>query len=142
MGSIVSRRIKEAFIKYNMMRVIRGKGIKLLDEQIEAASFRILIGVYQHLVIIEDADNLDEVLFVFKEHIYKEYECLYSFLINISKVKYYDACNCIEKRIERFKNQELLIPPSEILGELEHIKMFKKLIEVQDVSFTCCIKLK
>lgn len=124
-----------------MLRVVRGKGIKLLDEQVEAASFRILIGVYPHLVIIEDDDNLDEVLFVFKEYIYKEYERLYSFLINVSKVKHYDACNCIKKRIEHFKNQELLIPPSEILGELEHIKKFKKLIEVQEASVSCCIKL-
>lgn len=122
-----------------MGRVIRGKGIKLLDEHVEAASFRILIGVYAHLVTIEDYDDLDEVLILFKEHIYKEYQRLYSFFKTIAK--HYDTCNCMEKRIERFKNKELLIPPSEILGELEHIKKFEKLIEVQQVSFTCCIKL-
>jgi hypothetical protein len=123
-----------------MRRVIRGKGIKLLDEQVEAAAFRILIGVYQHLVTIQDNDDLDEVLFVFKEYIYREYERLYSFLKALDK--HYDACDCMEKRIERFKKSELLIGPSEILGELEQIKKFKRLIQVQEVSVLCCIKLK
>lgn len=123
-----------------MRRVIRGKGIKLLDEQIEAASFRILIGVYAYLVHIEDYDDLDEVLFVFKEYIYKEYESLYSFFKTIAK--HYDTCNCMERRIERFKNKEILITPSEILGELEHIKKFKKLVDVEEASVSCCIKLK
>ena len=84
--------------------------------------------------------HLDEVLFVFKEYIYKEYERLYTFLKALAK--HYDACDCMEKRIEYFKNTELLIPPSEILSELEQIKKFKKLIQVQEVSLTCCIKLK
>lgn len=123
-----------------MRRVVRGKGIKLLDEQVEAASFRILIGIYAYLVTIEDYDDLDEVLFVFKEYIYKEYERLYTFLKVLAK--HYDACDCMEKRIEYFKNTELLIPPSEILGDLEQIKKFKGLIQVQEVSLTCCIKLK
>jgi len=122
-----------------MRRVIKGKGIKLLDEQLEIASFRILIGVYAYLVTIEDYDDLDEVLFVFKEHIYKEYERLYTFLKTIAKD--YDACNSMEKRIERFKKPEILITPSEILGELQQIKIFKKLIQVQEVSLSCCIKL-
>jgi hypothetical protein len=122
-----------------MRRVIKGKGIKLLDEQLEIASFRILIGVYAHLVTIEDYDDLDEVLFVFKEHVYKEYERLYTFLKTIAKD--YDACNCMEKRIERFNKPEILITPSEILGELQQIKIFKKLIKVQEVSLSCCIKL-
>lgn len=139
MGCLVSRGIKEAFIKKTMRRVIKGKGIKLLDEQLDAASFRILIGVYAYLVNIQDYDDLDEVLFVFKEHVYKEYERLYSFLKTIAK--HYDACNYMKKRIERFKNPELLIAPSEILGELEQIKKFKKLIQVQEVSLSCCIKL-
>lgn len=123
-----------------MRRVIRGKGIKFLDEELEAASFRILIGVYAHLVTIDDYDDLDQVLFVFKEHIYKEYERLYSFFKTIAK--HYDSCSCMEERIERFKNPNLLIGPSEILGELEHIKKFKSLVQVQEVSSTCCIKLK
>lgn len=140
MGCLVSGGIKGAFIKETMRRVIRGKGIKLLDEQLEAASFRILIGVYAYLVTIQDDDDLDEVLFVFKEHIYKEYERLYSFLKALDK--HYDACDCMEKRIQRFNTPELLIGPSEILGELEQIKKFKKLIQVQEVSLSCCIKLK
>ena len=140
MDSFVSRGIKGAFIKETMRRVIRGRGIKLLDEQIEAASFRILIGIYAYLVTIEDYDDLDEVLFTFREYIYKEYERLYSFLKALAK--HYDICDCMEKRIEHFKNIERLIPPSEILSELEQIKKFKKLIEVQEVSLTCCIKLK
>ena len=123
-----------------MKRVIRGKGISLLDEQLEAASFRILIGVYAHLVTIQDYDDIDEVLFVFREYIYKEYERLYTFLKTLAK--HYDTCDCMEKRIEHFKNIELLIPPSEILSEFDQIKKFKKLIEVQEVSFTCCVKLK
>ena len=125
-----------------MMRVIRGKGINLLDEEVEAASFRILIGVYAYLVDIEDYDDLDDVLFVFKKYIYKEYERLYSFLVNVAKIKHYDACNCMEKRIERLKNQERIIPPSEILADLDHIKKIKKLIDVKEVSVSCCLKLK
>ena len=127
-----------------MRRVIRGRGIKFLDEKLEAASFRILIGVYAHLVNIQDYDDLDEVLFLFKEYIYREYERLYSFLKKIASVKDYDACNYMENRLERYKKEEILIPPSEILGELEQIKKFKKLIEVQEVSVSCfqCIKLK
>ena len=122
-----------------MRRVIRGKGIKLLDEQVEAAAFRILIGVYAHLVTIQDHDDLDEVLFIFKEYIYKEYERLYIFFKTVSK--HYNTCNCMEKRIEHFKKSEILIGPSEILGELEQIKKFKKLIQVQEISVSCCIKL-
>jgi hypothetical protein len=122
-----------------MRRVIRGNGIKLLDEQLEVASFRILIGVYAHLVNIQDYDDLDEVLFIFKEYIYREYERLYK----VANVKHDDSCNYMENCLERFK-QDILIPPSEILNELQQIKIFKKLIEVQEVSATClpCIKLK
>ena len=82
------------------MRVIRGRGIKLLDEQIEAAAFRILIGVYPHLVIIEDDDDLDEVLFVFKEYIYKEYQYIHRCLIH---TKHNDTSNFIKNRIEHFR---------------------------------------
>jgi len=126
-----------------MRHVIRGKGIKLLDEQLEAASFRILIGVYAHLVHIDDYDDLDEVLFVFKEYIYKEYERIHT-VLKSTNIKHWDTCNCIQSRLERYKKQEVLIAPSEILGELEKFKKFKKLIQVQEVSVTCCpcIKLK
>jgi len=122
-----------------MRRVIRGKGIRLLDEQFEAAAFRILIGVYAALVNIQDYDDIDEVLFVFKEYIYREYQRLYK----LANVKHHDSCEYMEIRLERFK-QGILIPPSEILNELEQIKIFKKLIEVQGVSAAClpCIKLK
>jgi hypothetical protein len=123
-----------------MGRLIRGNAIKLLDEQVEAAAFRILTGVYIHLVHIEDTCNLDEVLFIFKEYIYREYENLYK----LANVKHDDSCKHIENRVERYKKQDILIPPSEILSELEYIKGFKKLIHDQEVSSTClpCIKLK
>jgi hypothetical protein len=123
-----------------MRRVIRGNGIKLLDKEFEAASFRILIGVYIHLVRIEDPDDLDEVLFLFKQYIYREYQRLYFFL---KKLKHYDTCNCMDTRLEYFKNaveENLFITPSEILGELDHIKRLNKII--QDVRCLPCIKLK
>ena len=127
------------------MRVIQGSGIKFLDEEVEAAAFRILIGVYAYLVHIENYDNLDEVLFVFKKYIYSEYERLYSFIKKLDNVKDYDACNYIEVRLKYIKNSiedGVLITPSEILSELDTIKRFKKLIHVQEVSVSCCIKLK
>jgi hypothetical protein len=122
-----------------MRRVIRCKGIKLLDEQVEAAAFRILIGVYAHLVTIQDHDDLDEVLFVFKEYIYKEYQYIHPCLIH---TKHNDTSNFIKNRIEHFKNKELLIPPSEILGEFDNIKNIKKQIQVQGIRCFPCIKLK
>ena len=128
-----------------MARVIRGKGIKLLDEDVEAAAFRILIGVYAYLVDIGDYDDLDEVIFVFKKYIYSEYERLYSFIKKLDKVEHGDACNFMEVRLKYIKKSiedQVLIPPSEILGELQHIKTFKKLIQVQEVTCFPCVKLK
>jgi hypothetical protein len=126
-----------------MRRVIRGKGIKFLDEDLEAAAFRILIGVYIHLVHIEDIDDLDEVLFVFKQYIYREYKRLYIFLKNLTKIKHYDTCNCMDTRLEYFKKAvegSLFIAPSELLGELDHIKRLTKMI--QEASCLPWIKLK
>jgi hypothetical protein len=127
-----------------MPRVIRGNGIKLLDDHLETASFRILIGIYIGLVNIKDCDDLDEVLFVFREYIYKEYERLYIVLKQLDKVKHYNMCPCMEERIELYKNQGILITPSEILNELQQIKKFKNLVQVQEETVQClpCKKLK
>jgi len=140
---LVSGGIKGTFIKYTMRRVIRGKGIKFLDEDLEAAAFRTLIGIYSHLIRIEDPDDLDGVLFIFKQYIYREYQILYRLLKNLTKVKHYDTCNCMDIRLEYFKKaveESLFITPSEILGELDHIKRLKKLI--QETSCLPFIKLK
>jgi len=126
-----------------MRHVKRGQGIKFLDEQLEIASFRALIGVYSPLISIENPDNLNEVLFAFQLHIYKEYEKLYVFLIAVGT--HYKECDCMERRIVFLKSsieQKLFIAPSEILLEFDHIKRLKKLIQVQEVSVSCCIKLK
>jgi hypothetical protein len=46
------------------------------------------------------------------------------------------------KYIKKSIEDQVLIPPSEILGELQHIKTFKKLIQVQEVTCFPCVKLK
>lgn len=128
-----------------MSRVIRGAGIKFLDEQFETAAFKTLIGVYSHLVFIQNTYDLEEVLFVFWGYLYNEYQRLYSFLKTTSQ--HGDACKAIEDRLKSLKppvGNNFFITPSEILNDLDRIKAFKKLIQVHQVSVPCfpCKKLK
>jgi len=121
-----------------MSRVIRGGGIKFLDEQFETAAFKTLIGVYSHLVFIQNTYDLEEVLFVFWGYLYKEYEELYNFLKRSGHRA--DACKTIEDRLKSLKppvHHNFFITPSEILNDLDRIKAFKKLIQVQQVSVPC-----
>ena len=126
-----------------MRRVIKGNGIKLLDEQIEIASFKTLIGVYLHLVSVENPDDLNEILFVFKIYIYKKYEKLYSFLKKVGN--HCETLDSVEYRLKVLKisiEEKRFMCPSEILNDLGQINKFEKIIHVQEVSFSCCIKLK
>lgn len=126
-----------------MKNVKRGHGIKFLDEQLETASFKTLLGLYSHLVSIENPHDLDNVLFIFQTYIFKEYERLYSFLKKLDS--HYEACDCMEQRLKYLGtsiDQKLFMAPSEVLSDLYKIKNFKKLIHVQEVSVSCCLKLK
>lgn len=126
-----------------MKRVKRGHGIKLFDEELETAAFKILTSVYSHLVSIENPHDLDEVLFVFQTYIFKEYERLYSFLKKLASNS--DTCDYIEGRLKRINtsiDKKPFMAPTEILGDLYKIKNIKKLIQVQEVSVSCCLKLK
>ena len=128
-----------------MRRVIRGSGIKFLDEVFETAAFKTLIGIYSHLVFIQNPYDLEEVLFVFWGYLYTEYERLYSFLKKTAK--HDDTCKTIEDRLKLLKDpveQKFFITPSEILNDLHTIKALKKLIHVHQVSVPCfpCKKLK
>lgn len=126
-----------------MKRVLKGNGIKLLDEEFETAAFKILLGVYSDLVIIKNTSDLDEVLFVFQSYICKEYEYLYNALKK--NRTHYATCHCMSYRIKIIQasiGQKNFMAPSEILNELEQIKSFKKLIEVHNTSCFSCIKLK
>ena len=134
---------KATFLKYSMGNVKMGQGIKFLDKELEIASFRALTGIYSSLVSIENPDNINEVLFIFQEYLYKEYERLYSFLKKIGT--HYETCDCIEYRMKVLRTSiegQHSMPPSEVLSELDNIKRLKKIIEVQGVSVSCCIKLK
>jgi hypothetical protein len=126
-----------------MRRVLRGNGIKLLDEEFETAAFKILLGVYSHLVIIKNTSDLDEVLFVFQSYICKEYERLYNALKKNGT--HYATCHCMSYRIKVIQasiGQKNFMAPSELLNELDQIKCFKNLIEVHSTSCFSCIKLK
>jgi hypothetical protein len=126
------------------MRIVkRGNGIKFLDKELELASFRALIGIYSPLVSIENPDDINEVLFIFQRYLYNEYERLYSFLKKIGT--HSEACECMEYRLTFLRTSiegRHTMAPSEVLSELDTIKKFKKLIHVQEVSVSCCIKLK
>jgi hypothetical protein len=126
-----------------MKRILRGNGLKLLDEDIETAAFKILLGVYSDLVIIQNTSDIEEVLFVFQSYICKEYERLCIILKKIGT--HYATCDCMDYRIKVIQGsigQKNFMAPSEILKELEQIKSFKKLIEVHNTSCFSCIKLK
>ena len=126
-----------------MRNVKKGNGIKFLDEELETASFKTLLALYSHLVSIENPHDLDNVLFVFQTYIFKEYERLYSFLKKLDT--HYDVCDCMEQRLKYLGTsieQKLFMAPSEVLSDLYKIKNFKELIQVQEVSVSCCLKLK
>jgi hypothetical protein len=126
-----------------MKRILRGNGIKLLDEELETAAFKILVGVYSDLVMIQNTSDIEEVLFVFQSYICKEYERLCSVLKKIGT--HYATCDCMDYRVKLIQGsigQKNFMAPSEILKELEQIKSFKKLVEVHNTSCFTCIKLK
>jgi hypothetical protein len=143
MARLIQGGTKASFLIQNMRNVRRGNGIKFLDEQFETAAFKTLLGLYSHLVTIENPDDLDNVLFVFQTYVYNEYQRLYSFLKKIGS--HYETCDCMQERLKLLGtsiDQKLFIAPSEILRDLYKIKNFKSLIHVQEVSVSCCLKLK
>jgi hypothetical protein len=110
-----------------MKHVKRGHGIKFLDEDLEVASFKTLIAVYSHLVSIDDPGDLNKILFLFQEYIYKEY-CILKNVCN-----HYERCNCLEGHLKILRvsiEQKLFMTPSEILGEIDNIRRLKKEIKV------------
>lgn len=119
--------IKATLLRYSMKQVKKGHGIKFLDEDLEIASFRALIAVYSHLVSIDDPEDLNKILFLFQEYLYKEY----SILKKMSK--HYERCNCLKDHLTILRTsieEKLFMTPSEILGELDHIRSLKKEIKV------------
>jgi len=131
MVTLMPRGTKATFISYTM-RVVRGNGIKLFDEDLEVASFRTLVALYSDLVIIEEPDKIVDVVFSFQEYIHREYTRIYSILKDHPRGNH---CNC-----ECMKNR-MRMSPNQILQELDNIKHLQRLLPVEHTSVTCfCFK--
>jgi len=125
------------------MRTVRkGKGVKLLDEILETASFRTLVAVYSHLIYIEDIDNISNVIYKFQEYFYREYEHLFGVLKY--RISQFEIGSRVEGRLKQYKSllkERVLRAPSQILEEFIWLKQVKKQLGVKEVNQICCMKV-
>lgn len=125
------------------MRTVRkGKGVKLLDEILETASFRTLVAVYSHLIYIEDIDNISNVIYKFQEYFYREYEHLFGLLKY--RISQFEIGSHVEGRLKQYKSllkERVLRAPSQILEEFIWLKQVKKQLGVKEIKQGCCMKL-
>ena len=125
------------------MRTVRkGKGVKLLDEILETASFRTLVAVYSHLIYIEDIDNISNVIYKFQEYFYREYEHLFGLLKY--RISQFEIGSRVEGRLKQYKSllkERVLRAPSQILEEFIWLKQVKKQLGVKEVKQGYCMKL-
>jgi hypothetical protein len=121
------------------MRIKKGCGVKLLDIDVELASYKTLLGIYSDKITVVDPDDIEAVLFSFQTYLRRELESIY-FPISLVSSK-----EDIAKRISTLKENieaNKLMAPSQLLADLYYLKTRKALLVSREVSVSCCIKLR
>jgi len=117
------------------MKVIRGKGIKDLDDIYEYASLKVLIRNYGDRIHIQKESDVFTILYSFEVYICSEYQEIY--LKNKEVSKHIDVYNSVIKNTDG-----TVLYPSYILNDIERIDSEKskdKKEVSEEPSSRCCL---